>query len=363
MEDEKIEVAGNELTQESFDTDDRDIAKILGCTENEVVQLCAIFQKESHELPEIFESLDWSAERVLKLDRTLSPVFIAVKLKLDNGGQRDGACVAMCLVFDASKSVLAEELYLVTHGIFPDWFSVKKIWEKFRVSINKIGGDFERSLFNSIRTDLKSVFTIDTLRKLANDNTAELRSRIYEKLAAACVPSLFPQKPHIEMEVERFGVSRLTLGGLRTNTEREKELAFTDLTNEKEEVVCVTCSPIIDPVNGKAASELSEGDYICVELMDGPGMTGIIYRLLNKIKLDTMFPVISAEVSETGAAAIKFLISEEITGIVRVPKEVRLKASPKDDGKKMTFFAKIIPLFSVVFLLFLVLLILYYLIR
>ena len=360
-----VEITWDEPIQPAFDSEEdiiKDAATILGCTENEILQLCAIFHKEAHELPDIFSELGWGADQVLKLDRTLSPVFLAVKLKLDNGSSI-GACVAMCLIFDVSKSSVMEELYWVTHGKFPDWFSVNEVWEKFRVDINQIGGNFESVLFKMVRTDFKSVFTIETLRKLATADTLELRDNICERIIESCVPSVFPQKPVFEIDVERFSASRLTLGGIKAEIEEEEQV-FIDFTSEEgKEEVCIVCSPVIDPVKGKVASELKKGDFIRVELNDGPGIAGVVYYLLNKIKLDTMFPVISAEVSETGTATVKFLINNEITGITRVPGEVRLKAYENRVNIKTTFLAKLIPLFFIASLLSMLVIVLYYLIR
>lgn len=314
--------------------DKKEIAKALGCSENDVTQLCVIFQKEPHELPDIFSSLGWSADKVLKLDRTLSPIFLAVKLKIDNKEHKD-ACVAMCLVFDVSRGTVIDELYWVMHGRFPDWFSAKEIWEKFRININKIGGVFEKSIYSKIHAAFESVFTMDTLYNLAADDSPELRSEILESILSHCVPNVFLHEPVAEIYVERFGAARLNLGGIKNSEDVQEPDSFTN-----GEEVFVVCSPVIDPVNGKTAKELGEGDFIQVGLVDGPGMAGVVYRLLNKIEVDTMFPVVSSEVSATGKAAVKFLIDDEIIGIVRVPKDVLLKASKKYSQKSEQNFSK-----------------------
>lgn len=336
------------MPKADFNTEEKkEIAKALGCSENDVTQLCAIFQKEQHELPDIFASLGWSAEKVLKLDRTLSPVFLAVKLKLGSG-ERKSACVAMCLIFDVSNSVIIDELYWVMDGKFPDWFSTKEIWEKFRVNINKIGGNFEKDIYSTIRANFNSVFTVDILCKLAIDDNPKLRNEILKSIMERCVPKVFLQEPFAEIDVERFGAARLNLGGVKN---RENEQGSDSFTNGEE--VFVVCSPVIDPVRGKTAKELGEGDFIQVGLIDGQGMEGVVYRLLNKFGVDNMFPVISSEVSETGKAAVKFLIDEEIIGIVHVPKGVLLKVSKEYIQKSDPVFAKIIPRFFIASVLFL----------
>ena len=360
-----MESAGTEIQESGLERakidpeDSKKIAKDLGCTVNEIAQLCAIFQKEPHELPGVFNGLGWSAEKVLKLDRALSPVFIAIKLRLDNG-ERNGACVAMCLIYDVSKSAIIEELYWVIHGKFPDWLSAKEIWEKFRVNINRIGGNFERGIFGNLRNDFKSVFSIDVLRKLGAGDTPELRKKILDDINERCVPSIFPQKPISEIDIERFGAARLKLGGIK-NRDDEQELENATDGDADGKEVCLACSPVIDPVNGKTANELTEGDFIRVELIDGPGMAGVVYRLLNKIEIDTTFPIISSEINESGMAIIKFTIDDGIIGMVRASKEVRFKVSQNDAKKSSSLFAKIIPLFIVSLVILCV--VLYYLIK
>lgn len=309
------------------------VAKALGCSESEVEHLCEIFQKEPKALPDIFAGLNWSAEKVARIAGTLSPDFIAVKFEFHQP-ERDGACAIFCIIFDSKVGKITDEMYWMTFGQIPPDLSVEQNWETFRARINKIGGRFDKGQFERFRAIARSVMTKETLYNIARNDSPELRAKIASEIVAGA-HNLSPQRPECSLGIEHFSAARLEIGGLKMN--RDDSVGSIDT---KEDEFSVVCMPVIDPVNGTPARALNDGDLIWVELMDGPGMAGVVYRLLQKVGAEPLFKVISKELQNTGMLVVRFWISEEIVGTIRVSPEIRIKTALSDvNSKSVSIFA------------------------
>ena len=89
--------------------------------------------------------------------------------------------------------------------------------------------------------------------------------------------------------------------------------------------VQVVCRPVLDPVKGKAVSDLQKGDYLVVELEKTGGLATIINKIVERTGENTVFPVTSVERLQSGQALVKLHISNGIEGILRVSADLKLK--------------------------------------
>ena len=120
--------------------------------------------------------------------------------------------------------------------------------------------------------------------------------------------------------------------------EREKEEAKKDSNFEG---TVIKCTPILDPVRGKASSEIVPGDIIGVNI-EGDGTSALVKKYLEENEIEPLFPV--EEIKETvGKKMIYVRISDEIRGYVSITKDLKIRV--KDQGgrdqpnKSASFFS------------------------
>jgi hypothetical protein len=106
----------------------------------------------------------------------------------------------------------------------------------------------------------------------------------------------------------------------RAREEAKKDAAF--------EGTIIMCAPMVDPVRGKASSEIAPGDIVGVTI-EGDGTSALIKKFMEENDIEPMFPVV--EIKET--AGKKFLyvkISDEVRGAIAITKDIKVKI--KDDN-------------------------------
>ena len=100
------------------------------------------------------------------------------------------------------------------------------------------------------------------------------------------------------------------------------------------------CTPQVDPVRGKASSEIVPGDIIAVTI-EGEGTSALVKKYLDENNIEPLFPV--DEIRETqGKKFIYVKISDEIRGYVAITKDLKIRvketAQPEQPEKaRMSF--------------------------
>ena len=89
-------------------------------------------------------------------------------------------------------------------------------------------------------------------------------------------------------------------------------------------MILVQCLPLIDPVRGKAVSELLPGDFLEVQIASGTGAGGLLQQFLKATKQPSIFPVESIEKHED-KIYIYLTINEEMRGLLTLNKDLRLR--------------------------------------
>ena len=120
--------------------------------------------------------------------------------------------------------------------------------------------------------------------------------------------------------------------------QEEKEKA------EKEgnfEGTVIKCNPQVDPVKGKASSEIMPGDIIGVTV-EGDGTSALVKKYLDENNIEPLFPV--DEIRETqGKKFLYVKISDEIRGYVAITKDIKIRVKetpqPEQPQKGLSFMS------------------------
>ena len=94
----------------------------------------------------------------------------------------------------------------------------------------------------------------------------------------------------------------------------------------------IMCTPMVDPVRGKASSEIVPGDIIGVKI-EGEGTSALVKKFMEENNIEPLFPV--DEIKETsGKKFIYVKISDEIRGAVSITKDLKIKVKEEPKQEK-----------------------------
>lgn len=295
-------------------------------------ELCGIFSCTPETLDAILRGMSGDPARIIELVKTLSPAFIAVKIRFD-GRRRQELGGALCFVARGNTGEILDESFWVSSKSLPDTFDISAGWEAVRSAITSIGGEPDRSLYGRMLKGAKSVLTPTLVNKLFQ--SAAARDEILAALEKT-FSSIVHYDLIFELKTETFNRVRLETGGItleKKNPEAE---------SRKEEggpramaslgTVQVVCRPVLDPVRGKAVSDLRKGDFIVVELEKTGGLASIINKILERSGEGSVFPVLSVERLPSGQSLVKLHISNGIEGVLRAGADLKLKTGSAWDG-------------------------------
>lgn len=188
-------------------------------------------------------------------------------------------------------------------------FRIHRILEKGRAHLD--AKDLERkiSAYCSQSLGLSAVAFVDV-------------SEVDERELLELIPDVFA--PAEEPEVE-WGTSDKTGG----EPEGEPSGESAGGSSKEPEEIYLACDPVLDAMNGAAASSLVLGDAIDVKLppdsmyfafmkQNDPGFRGIASAEVMGVKLD-----------EYGAAVVALRIAEGVSGALRISESVKLKRSER----------------------------------
>jgi hypothetical protein len=241
--------------------------------------------------------------------------------KADNAG-------VFCVIFrGATGKVIFRELWAIRSNIRPI-SNLSDRWEDFIREMNKIGtydkdsSDklqplIEKSLNNSIKEYLFR--NIDETEIAMSEIRKELENSLHYLVEA-------------KIEVELFGENRAERGGLLRNKEASSG------KNNKEDFrdfmgiinlggIPLICEPVIDPANGCPVSKINIGDIVHVSLKE---TNTIAKKVIDYVRADgraLAFPVTLVQALESGKCVILLKISDEISGVLNLHREIMLKTN------------------------------------
>ncbi len=140
-----------------------------------------------------------------------------------------------------------------------------------------------------------------------------------------------------DLRTEIFNKARLEAGGI-TLEDKPKEAPAREEEGESSALgalgtVQVLCRPVLDPVHGKAVSDLKRGDIVMVGLEKTGGVSAIISKVFERSGDTPAFPVLSVERLPSGQLLVKLHISTGIEGVLRAGTDLKLKTGGTASGR------------------------------
>ncbi|MDD2207092.1 MAG: hypothetical protein WCQ97_04850 [Aminobacterium sp.] len=301
-------------------------------------ELCSLFHCTSKSLSAIMSTVNENPKELLTLLKSLSPKFLAVKVRFDSR-KRGDVGGAFCLLCEGTSGDIFDESYWVSSKGFPERFSVNASWESVRKALIDLRGPdlrahFEKVLWNKLRSIVRDLMTPTQLNLIFSQDKGEkqIEDVLHEQLKEA-----FRTEIEMQISVERFNKARLELSGLGQEEKKEEKEEKTTTNVIGEGGIQISCNPFVDPVRGKAASELVENDCIWVSFED-TGLSGFIKRTLEQTSEKPVFPVRSVEKLPTGLVLAKIAISEGVQGLVRVSGDIKVRVESEHSMEKISPF-------------------------
>jgi hypothetical protein len=288
-------------------------------------ELCSMFGCSPDALDQLLSAIRGDPDRVLPLLSALAPAFVAVKVRFETRRQNEFAG-AVCIIAKGMSGEVIDETIWVGSTSLPGTFSVESSWESVRNTIQEMTSALERVSYKRVQEPVRKVFSPTAINSLyrSDENIAEMAAEFSSTLT-----SLFHYDLTVEIHIERFNKTRLDLGGLG---EPEKKSSPEEVTVPEDAVlpvgeVRIVCLPALDPVKGRAVSDLRPNDVVIVDLQ-GSGLASILRRTLTRNGTATAFPVLTIEKLQSGQCAVTLAISEGIRGIFKSSPDLRVKLAP-----------------------------------
>ena len=290
-----------------------------------VDELCSLFGCTREALDVLLSSTSADPRHILSLVNTLSPSYVAIKLRFETRkkGEVGGAA---CVVAEGRSGELVDTTMWVSGRELPASFSIHSDWEAVRNGIQKMGSNPDRALFPKVLQLLREVFSPTAVNSLFS--TPPRKEEVISALEKAFM-MVYHSEISFELAVETFNKARLETGGLGdvgapAPSESGPEIPLT-ATMAK---VQINCKPMLDPVRGRPVSEITPGEYLYVEVQKTGALSSVIEKILSRAGEHPAFQVTSVERLPSGQFLIKLSISKGIDGLARVSADLRLKTVP-----------------------------------
>ncbi len=286
-----------------------------------------------------------------------TPEFLGIKSTFTpSRGDMGGG---FCVIFEGSTGRTVFQIFWLAkpyaNGQIPE---VAKDWRNFVKSLPSMG-PLDKDWGEKLQSELKEILTIDEKKKLFENYTKvkirQLESmyrRAFETTAQCVFSASTDAEPIARPELERAKIIKpLPPSGeelARIQKEKEEKEKAEKEQREKEEAekegnfegTIIKCNPQVDPVKGKASSEIAPGDIIGVTI-EGEGTSALVNKYLDENNIEPLFPV--DEIRETqGKKFLYVKISDEIRGYVAITKDIKIRvkesAQPDQPQKGASFF-------------------------
>ncbi len=269
-----------------------------------------------------------------------TPEFLAIKSTfIPSRGNMGGA---FCNILEGKTGRTVFQVFWLaspyTAGIL---LEPSKDWRNFVKRFPQLG-PLDKDLAEKFQTQLKGILTVDEKKKLYENYTKvkvkQLESMIrrsFEQVSQCVFTAATDVEPISRKELERAKVIKPLPPSpaelARQKAEKEERERQEQEERDKQEAskdgvfegTIIMCQPVLDPVKGRASSEIVPGDIVGV-IIDGEGTSALVKKYLEENNIEPLFPV--EEIKET--AGKKFLyvkISDEIRGVLTITKDFKIK--------------------------------------
>ena|GEM_PF-2561638 len=239
---------------------------------------------------------------------------------------------AFCLILRRHDHRIVETIFWTTKSKSDEGaaLSVSMPWEEFSTKIPSIG-PIDREISVKLQQALKDKFSGEMIEDLFNNHKSDVVSLSSE------IRGLFEEKLHyminLDLEFEPFSRQRLIKTGYereetQTNTSTKTNTAnvkMTQMISEQMESQTISCTAIVDPVNGVAASELKKGDLVEVVLPTNNTVGALLSDYYAKLKKTPTYPVKKVSVSDNGSYIIELDADGGLTCVLKLTSNLRLR--------------------------------------
>ena len=282
------------------------------------------------------------AEPIKKHD---DPEFLAIKSTFTpSRGDMGGG---FCVIFEGKTGRTVFQIFWLAkpyaNGQIPE---VGKDWRNFVKSLPSMG-PLDKDWGEKLQADLKEILTVEEKKKLFENYTKvkirQLESmyrRTFEATAQCVFTASTEAEPVARHELERAKIIKPLPPSpeeqARIQREKEEKEKAEREEREREEAkkegnfegTIIKCNPMVDPVKGKASSEIAPGDIIGVQI-EGEGTSALVTKYLEENNIEPLFPV--DEIRETqGKKFLYVKISDEIRGYVAITKDIKIRVKEQE---------------------------------
>jgi hypothetical protein len=295
-----------------------DLASLLGCPKEAV--LSAITSS----------GVDY--EKAVAMLRAAAPTYVAVKGRFETR-RRGDVQGAFCYVAEGITGEAKDLTFWVGAGGLPESFDVYAGWESVRAAIRSIPASPDRSLYKQMESLLERLFPPTAINSLFRDPSSapakahSLKEALSQslKLDVSCT-----------LEVERFHRIRLDMSSLGRRDEVPEPKQQKEDTKSKPSELTLACKPYLDPVKGLSVGELNVGAVVPVDLDDSGPLGRLIGRFLARAGRNAEFPVESVERSPAGDAVVKLAVSDGISAVFKMSRDMKIRVSPTSRPEPMS---------------------------
>lgn len=293
-------------------------------------------------------------------NKSATPEFLAIKSTFTpSRGDMGGG---FCVIFEGKTGkTVFQVLWLAKPYATGVMIEPSKDWRTFVKRLPQLG-PLEKDWGEKLQEQLKEILTPNEKKKLfENYAKAKLRQldsiirRSFENTAQCVFSSVIDVEPVARNELERAKVIKPLPPSAEevARQKREQEAREREEREAKEreeaqkdgtfEGTLIICTPVLDPVRGKASSMLVPGDIIAVGI-DGEGTSALVKKFLDENNIEPVFPIV--EIKDTNGKKFLYVkISDEIRGIVTITKDIKIKTkNDKPDeppAASLSFFGDI----------------------
>ena len=239
---------------------------------------------------------------------------------------------AFCLLLRKHDSKIVELVLWTTKSSQSETgLNLSVPWEDFSTKIPSIG-PIDKESCEKLKSALKGKLSremIGGIFKNLESNETPFSNEIKELIEKNLRYSI-----NFDLKLEPFSQERLKNSGYErdetpsdaTETANTENVSMAQIMADSMDKQVISCSGIVDPVNGIAASHLKEGDLVEVVIPTNSTTGMFLLDYYAKLNKTPEFPVRKVSFSENGGYIINLEADGGVTCIVKTSSDLRLRA-------------------------------------
>ena len=245
--------------------------------------------------------------------------------------KRGDMCGAFCLIYEGVTGRIIHQTVWLTRSDAPVAFKPSENWRSF-IRLQAQLGPYDKIWGDKVAAILPDLFTEADRQELFAEGSLSMRRTLVR--VENDIRKGFERATHcffdVSSDIELLTRKDLEKAGLLEPLETDGTEAEEETKDEGEETktfegTLIQCLPIIDPVWGRAVSDLTPGDLLEVTIQkDAGGASGLVQKFLESTNQTPIFPVEEVDHRED-KTYVYLRISPEIMGLLTLTKDLLLR--------------------------------------